>query len=72
MNVLTTTFLLPLCVWVVPCVSLNRGGTPRKEHVVFVGVPEETAVLPLKALALEMMARGYRASLALPQGFQSW
>lgn len=48
----------------------NRGR--RQEYVVFVGVPEESAVLPLKALAQEMMARGYRASLALPQGFQAW
>lgn len=44
----------------------------RQEHVVFVGVPEESAVLPLKALAQEMIARGYRASLALPHGFKSW
>ena len=38
----------------------------------FVGVPEESAVLPLKALAQEMLARGYRASLALPHGFHAW
>ncbi|CAM9187629.1 unnamed protein product [Ectocarpus sp. 12 AP-2014] len=44
----------------------------RQEHVVFVGVPEESAVLPLKALAQEMIGRGYRASLALPHGFQAW
>lgn len=44
----------------------------RQEHVVFVGVPEENAVLPLKALAQEMIGRGYRASLALPHGFQAW
>ncbi|CAN0466519.1 unnamed protein product, partial [Laminaria digitata] len=44
----------------------------QREHVVFVGVPEESAILPLKALAQEMIARGYRASLALPHGFQSW
>ncbi|CAM9962714.1 unnamed protein product, partial [Hapterophycus canaliculatus] len=43
-----------------------------QEYVVFVGVPEESAVLPLKALAQEMMARGYRASLALPYGLQAW
>ncbi|CAM9111935.1 unnamed protein product, partial [Scytosiphon promiscuus] len=47
-------------------------GEHRQEYVVFVGVPEESAVLPLKALAQEMMARGYRASLALPHGFQAW
>ncbi|CAM9414818.1 unnamed protein product, partial [Ectocarpus sp. 13 AM-2016] len=44
----------------------------RQEHVVFVGVPEESAVLPLKALAQEMIGRGYRATLALPHGFQAW
>lgn len=56
------------------CVALRvlRGGAQRKGHVVFVGVPEESGVLPLKALAQEMISRGYRASLALPQGFQSW
>lgn len=56
------------------CVVLRalRGGTQRHEHIVFVGVSEEIGVLPLKALAQEMISRGYRASLALPQGFQSW
>ncbi|CAN0203372.1 unnamed protein product, partial [Ectocarpus fasciculatus] len=48
------------------------GQRQRQEHVVFVGVPEENAVLPLKALAQEMIGRGYRASLALPHGFQAW
>lgn len=50
----------------------NRAQQQRQEYVVFVGVPEESAVLPLKAMAQEMLARGYRASLALPHGFHAW
>ncbi|CAN0309968.1 unnamed protein product, partial [Discosporangium mesarthrocarpum] len=47
-------------------------GLEQREHVLFVGVGEEAAVEPLKAVAEEMMGRGYRASLALPAGLQQW
>lgn len=52
------------------CETIGSG--QRQEHVVFVGVPEESAVLPLKALAQEMIQRGYRATLALPASFEAW
>ncbi|CAM9811696.1 unnamed protein product, partial [Choristocarpus tenellus] len=44
----------------------------RQRYVLFVGVADEGAVEPLKAMAQEMILRGYRVRLALPAGLHRW